>query len=1807
VKTNLGHLEAAAGVAGLIKVVLSLVHGKIPASLHAEHLNPHIPWDRNNLKVARQATAWPRYSGTARAGVSAFGFGGTNAHVIVEEYPQQAPVAAPVEDGDAAAELLVVSGLDEERMREAAGTLAAWLDTDGRSVALAEVAATMGRRRELGQFRGAVAGRSRADLVEGLRRLADGIDGPVVVSGRAEKRGPGARKGPVWVFSGYGSQWAGMAGKLLADEPAFAAAVAELDPLFRACAGFSLAELIAEGRRADGVDQTQIAIFGVQVALAATWRSYGLEPAAIVGHSMGEVAAAVIAGAIDLADGVRIITARSKLLETVSAQGGGSMAVVEMSSAEIDELVASRFPDLGVAVHAAPTQCTVAGDSDQMAEFVAHVESLGRNAWVLNVVGAAHSPAVDQILEPLRQAVASVRSNAPSVPFFSTVLDDPTQTPAFDADYWVANLRRPVRFSQPIAAAAADGYDTYLEISPHPVTVMSIRATLEITPPAGNAGRTPLVLGTLKRDTDDTVTLRSAIGNILTAGHHLDHAALWPATTLIDVPRTTWHHVDFWVEPRRVSTGLPAGSHTLLGVGGELPEGDRYVWRSDIGLESHPWLKDHAVQGVAVLSGTTYAEMAIAAGVEVFGVPVHEVVLSELELDEILTLTDHTTVMTSVKVTAPLTGQVEIFAKRGTGTGGWVRHASAVVVGDAAPAAEAFEVDLAALERGGKSVDVYREFAELGHSYGPAFTGVSDAYAGADGVASARVTLPPEAPHDASFHAHPALLDICLQVLAVAAAGSSYAEQFGAALYLPLGMGRLQVRRGGAVGGHVYASLRPLDERGLGLLGAVRLVDEDGNLIMEARDVYLRRLERSDVPKPLGDKLFTTTWQPALPVQHSGGDESRSWLLLSMADSIEGPLPPVVDPEAVVASLQRAGDTVVGDAVLRVSSATDIAAAVALAGELETPPSSVVLLTPDRRDLPVGLTEHGRAPGEQELLAGIEIARALLDSGLRPLPRLRIATRGALALAEGEAGQPAAASIRGLVRTLAFEHPELRASVVDLDPASGGSAEQLVSELRAGSEHDEVAWRGGTRLTALMTRAPLPEASDGAVVRPGAYIVAGSLSGVGLEFGRWLSRRGARRVVLGGRRAPGEAAQAVIAEMRERGTEVEVVQGDIAAPGVAEAMVTAATAGGMRLCGAAHAANQLNDQLIGSVDAEGISTVWGPKVQGAWRLHEATVALDLDWWLVFSSVASLMGSPGQAAYAAANAWLDSLVSWRRAIGLAGTSINWGPWAEVGKGQDVDWAFMEQLGVSEGMEALDVILGAGIERIGVVRLNAAGAVDVLPSFREVPYFADLVAEAAAVADDGGEEDWAGVAGLRTLPPEEARQVLSERIVSRMAAIMGFHPHQVDRHKPLTQLGFDSLMAVRARNAVQSDLGLPMPVRLLLQGATLTDLEQHLAAELGLGDVVLDLRDAPERVLGARDPSERFLALVWTEALGRDGIGVNQEFTALGGDPVREEQVARLVADRLGEEWTADVLFDVAALHGQPTIERQANLIREALEGNAGRPVRPLRAKGNQPPLFLFHPAGGPTSVYEPLVGLIEGDQPVYGLERLEDIDTVEAKATRYIELIKEIQPVGPYRLGGWSLGGTLAYETAMQLTARGDEVEVVVMLDTILPLELDDKTDSDLLIERLGRFITQMEQTYDAKVDFDIEALRHLDEHEQIRMLKELLESSGIEMSPGVIEHQRTSYLDGRVAERYTPRGYDGRVLLYRATDFNPELVAADARYQRTDEAHGWDEFATALEIYPVPGDHVSMIDRPNIDAVAEHLGAILAQLSLQSA
>ncbi|NBE80078.1 SDR family NAD(P)-dependent oxidoreductase [Micromonospora sp. NEAU-HG-1] len=761
VKSNLGHTQAAAGVAGIIKMVMAMRHGVLPRTVHLDAPTPHVDWSAGAVQLLAADVPWPVGDAPRRAAVSSFGVSGTNAHVVLEEPPAQVedpiPGAEPAAGGGAAARdtswpwAWTVSGRSSAGLRAQAAALAGYL-TDRPDPDPGDVAFSLATTRAAHEYRAVVCGADRPALLAGLAELAAGRPSPTVVEG-----GTGPSGGVAFLFPGQGSQWRDMAVRLLDTNAVFRERIAECEAALAPYVDVELTAVLRGAPGLDRIDVVQPVLFAVMVALADVWRSVGVRPAAVVGHSQGEIAAACVAGALTVADAARVVALRSRALVAITGLGG--MMSVALPADEVRDRLRRWDGRLAVAAVNGATSVVVSGDTDALDELLAACEADEVRARRVDVDYASHSPHVEAVRAEVLEALAPVLPRAPEVPFFSSVegrwidRDD-----AFDADYWYRNLRESVRFDEAVTALVHRGCTTLLEVSPHPVVTPGAQETVDAL------GADVAVVHTLRRDEGGPEQLLNSLAHLHVRGVRPDWSVVWPGARLVELPTTAFVTESYWLPPATgggaaTAVGLDAVEHPFLRAA--LPGADGLVLTGRLSVAGAPWLAHHVVEGHVVLPGAAVAEIAARAGEEVGCA-----LVDQLTLLTPIVLPGDADLRLRIDVTGPGedgSRRLTLYAR--TAGGHWTSYASAVLMpgGDPPP-----QADVAWPPPGAEPLDVEELYARLdgvGLRYGPTFRGVRAMWRGRDGELFAEVVLPGVEP--GGFRVHPALLDACLHPVAL--------------------------------------------------------------------------------------------------------------------------------------------------------------------------------------------------------------------------------------------------------------------------------------------------------------------------------------------------------------------------------------------------------------------------------------------------------------------------------------------------------------------------------------------------------------------------------------------------------------------------------------------------------------------------------------------------------------------------------------------------------------------------------------------------------------------------------------------------------------------------------------------------------------------------------------------------------------------------------------------------------------------------------------------------------------------------------
>ncbi|MEU4245490.1 SDR family NAD(P)-dependent oxidoreductase, partial [Actinoplanes sp. NPDC026619] len=1314
IKSNIGHTQAAAGIAGVIKMVMAMRHETLPKTLHADTPTAHVDWTAGAVTLLSEPAPWPEGNGRPRrAGVSSFGISGTNAHLILEQAPAE-PDETGADDGPYT---LLLSAQTEQALADRARDLHTYV-TGHPDTALARVTGAVNRRTPQ-PYRAAATAHTRDELLAGLLNL--------------EPHQPSAGK-VVFVFPGQGSQWAGMATQLLATNPVFAQHLADCDTALHPYTGWHVTDILHDPdpellRRTDIVQPT---LFAIMTSLARLWEHHGIRPDAVVGHSQGEITAAHIAGALTLDQAAHITTQRTQALATLA--GTGTMLNLATDPDTTQELLAPYNGRLTIAATNSPHNTVIAGPDDDIDHLLQHCPDV--RARKIKVDYASHSPAIEAIKDTLLTTLAGITPSAANIPFYSTVTTQPHNTTTLDNHYWYENLRRPVQLAETLRTLHEHGHTTFIECSPHPILTTPIQETLD------NAA----TIGSLTRDHGDQHTFNTALANAHTAGHR----PTWPAGAhLIDLPTYPFQHGSYWLNPAPAG-GAPANSdHPLLHSALDLPGG--ILLTGVLSPAAHTWLEDHTVNGIALLPGTAFLDMALHAARHLGCDHV-----DELTLEAPLVVPERGTVELQVATqTGPDGRHALTVHSRPAGTEEpWTRHAT----GSVSRNATAVQAGPAIWPPSGATpIDVdglYERLDTIGLGYGPTFRGLTAAWRTGDDT-YAEIELPGE---PGRFGIHPALLDAALHPIAD-----------HDPVHLPFSWSGVTLHQTGATRLRVHL-------HGTGTEFAIHATDPDGSPVASIQALAIRPLTTGQLSRSAAGQgaLYQLDWQPVTPTATAG---PHRWALLG--------------PAIAGLDLTPASDT-----------------------DHLPPDITGVLIT-----VPTSTDDNPIAEAHTNLETILTHLQALLTTTELPII---VHTRHAVAVHDTDTIDLAAAPIWGLIRTAQTENPD-RITLVDTDD----TGHHLIT-----TGEPQIAIRNGAVHVPRLNRAAPTTTEDRTL--DGTVLITGGTGALGALLARHLiTHYHARHLLLVSRRGPDTpGADELQQELTDLGAEVTITACD-----TSDQDALARLIGGIdNLTAVVHTAAILDDATIAGLTPGQLHRVLTAKADAAWQLHQLTRDHELTAFITYSSLAGTLGTPGQANYAAANAFLDALAHHRHTHGLPATNLAWGLWDQTtGMTAHLDPTNRHRL-ATNGIAAmttehahalLDTALTTGRPTLVAANLHQPTLNNHARNGTLHPLLRNLTRTVATAP--------AGETGLRQqlagMSPAEQDRTLEDLVRGLAAAVLGHQGvESVQSARAFKDVGFDSLTAVELRNRLGRGTGLRLPATLIFDYPTPQALAGYLRAQL-----------------------------------------------------------------------------------------------------------------------------------------------------------------------------------------------------------------------------------------------------------------------------------------------------------------------------------------------------------------------------------------
>ncbi|UII30438.1 SDR family oxidoreductase [Fulvivirga ulvae] len=1405
VKTNIGHLEGAAGMAGLIKAILAINHRQLPKNLNFNKPNPKIDFDGLNLKVQAQQTEWPAAEGeTLKAGVNSFGWGGTNGHTVIEEYKPKTNFYNPGKKTHDHKFVLPVSARSEKALVQYVKAYKNYLkySLDG---ALSEfihtVTATALRKPEF-EFRKTFAAESIQEMIEKLEAY---LKNPEVTSTSIEKQKV------VFVFPGQGSQWIGMGRDLYKAEPVFKKVIDECEVAFSKYCNWSLISQLkanADTSRMDEINVIQPALFAMQIALAKLWESFGLKPDAVTGHSMGEVAAAYISGSITLDEAARVICTRSKLMKTVSGKGG-AMAVTELTIPEAEEAI-KRYPGLSIAVNNSPKSTVIAGDQSLITGLLEELEGQGKFCRQVKVDVASHSAQMEPLKGQLAEALQGITPQKNKVILYSTVKNREVSGEELNARYWVDNLRNGVQFAGVMEQLIENKFNTYIEVSPHPVLTTAINECME----AFNG--TGMVSGTLTRNKPEENELYSNFDLLYQQGVRFDWNTFYnnPKVPFVNLPSYPFQRATYTLSERRQNHGAKREGHLWIGKEIKLAQlAGLHFWEARLSLDEFPYLKDHAVSGKVVLPGASYIEMLHAAVSQLTGSL--RITVQDLKFKSAVTIGSDEKV--SIQLRIQKGESTSGFAFFRMMDGKWTETAAGSYSLNSNTQNEAIKSNNF---EGNTDIEaLYEQLQTLGLQYGPYFRGIQKIRVSENEIL-ASVTVKDSLKYSlGQYGLHPAVLDACLQTLFSTQSGDNNKS---AMTYLS-GIEAVEINKTFSFSNELFVrteiTRQEIGNEGqsVTLTANCTIADATGNILVRV--------------KGLGGKIFK--------LEETGGQKEKWHHHINWAP-IEINFRNASPQSFIVVATQT--DDVTRQFLEAITDAGhDFHGVAPHSGEAAPFRSALDQIELDKVDRIIYFS-HGHTMDTQKTITTdkafylIELFKELEAKKLMHYPGLTIVTNGAFGV-KSDHINVASGPVVGVSRVAFNELSQYEPQIIDLsyncNLAELKNLVKLIAEPVA--QEREIALRKEAfYCSRLVDFTPaLPAVAEQHTFSPTAYHLVTGYKGIAFTLVEWMFARGARKFCLVSRSNNlDEVLKGKIEALKNVGAIFKIVDCDVCDTGAVNSLLAEleAEAG---LKSIIHAAGVINAEQIIDLSHEEFSNILAPKVIGGWNLHQASRKYELDHFMLFSSASSLLGLSGQVSYVAANTFLDTLALYRQKQHLPALSINWGVMSDVGMVASLKnlEKFAEAEGfvatpMSDAVKALDKIFDQCPANMGVFQLNAEQTAGHFPALGGSKYFSGLLHK-----NDAEHESQTLMQTLESVPnADEWLDALEGHLKKLTASIIKSPEDQLSTTMKFKSLGIDSLMAVQFRNKLEKELNIKLSVTDIWEHPTISEYATFLAEKL-----------------------------------------------------------------------------------------------------------------------------------------------------------------------------------------------------------------------------------------------------------------------------------------------------------------------------------------------------------------------------------------
>ncbi|MEA5554859.1 type I polyketide synthase [Nodularia spumigena] len=1392
VKTNLGHLEGAAGIAGLIKTVLALQKHQIPPHLHFQQPNPRFDWSTDIFEVPVHGKNWYPSQRERIAGVSSFGFSGTNAHIIVGEVARNSP-----QPSEPKFYLLPLSARSVTSLQQLAKNYQSALND---SVNLADACFTISTGRAIFPHRLCILADSISTAQKALADFQTGEDSDNLITQISSETQPKI----AFLFTGQGSQYTGMGETLYNQEPVFRNTLDICDQILQPILGTSLLDLIWQLPNSELLAQTQItqpALFSLEYALAKLWQSWGIQPSALLGHSIGEYVAACLAGVFSLEDALQLVIQRGRLMAELPHNG--AMTAIYADYATVAAYIQPN--DTQVNIAAANGAITVISGSDEIVEqlektFIEKDYKTRR----LTVSHAFHSPLMEPMLDDFAKVLQTVCFHEPNLTIISNVTGKPINQEIATPNYWLSHIRHTVHFGTGLQYLIDSGYRCFVELGPKPVLLGMARLTTQ--------NPEILWLPSIIPGKDEQAQMYRTLSTLFVNGHSIEWTEVFQPGQRISLPTYPFQRERYWLSNSQFPVAeIKTKLHPFISDFKKLATGE-IIFEGEISADSPDYLQEHKVFGKTLFPATGFIEAILAASQKIL--TGNGAIIQNVSIHQGLVLSQSPTTVQIIFKPQKSHYSFEIFSQT-SAANNWILHVNGEIKPNHQPAPASVHnwSDIA-----GESVAIskfYQLYDQMGISYGQRFQAIQKLRHLENG-SQAEISIDSSLT-DQRYCLHPVLLDACLQSI-----GAAFPQIHGQELHLPYGFSSLELfsNPGSQAKTHIQIKSNTHDAIGVDL----EIYDQQHQLCARFTDLTARRTNPAILQSLWTEKakncFYQSQWKQLNSIAKITVKSEKSWLVF---------VHPGAGLHQVINLLQQAGERVItvelgdgykcrsqDDFVINFEQKSDFHRLYQEAYPAGEFPTGVIF---------TGETEYAD-PVYKSFHSALHLIQTV-TTHWQKLPDLWLVTRGANKILAENSLQPQQSLLWGLGAVINNEYPQMRCVCLDLSPtAEPDEGEFLFKELHTPSNELRLALRQGNRYGARLVSATIPPAQKQQLVsQEGAYLITGGLGKLGLLLAQWLSEMGASHLVLCSRnlKSPPEA----ITSLAKNGTQITVICADIASPTDIEEIFARFGQDLPPLRGVIHAAGVLDDGLLSNQNWQRYQNVMRPKVEGTLLLDRYTRDLSLDFFVTFSSAAVVLGSPGQSNYAAANTFMDALMQQRQSLGLPGISINWGAWDtenEIDKKRLAGWG-IESMSAQTGFKYLSQLILANVSQSVIIDIDWA---NFQAAFNlNQMFFAEVIQP-----KEQQEKISAKILEkLNSVYIDERTAVLTKEIEHVLRELTGLAPNSIIPQKTsFLDLGLNSLMVLEFKNSLERELGCNLPSSVIFDYPNLTELITYLQVEI-----------------------------------------------------------------------------------------------------------------------------------------------------------------------------------------------------------------------------------------------------------------------------------------------------------------------------------------------------------------------------------------